>query len=212
MKILTQKGLTRTFKTWCPKAIARIGRMKPPLEDRSIIIDMIPKKRDEKIIRLKNIQKEAFTSLKQKVLRWVQDNMNALEGCDPLLPEGLRDRAQDNWASLISIADLAGGEWPKRAREAALGLSLGKEKLEGPLRLLQNIKEIFEKEDSLKMGTQELIGILKEDHGWSFLSEKKMAQDLKKFLVAPTRWKDKNKRDKRGYTRDLLTDAWERFL
>jgi hypothetical protein len=39
------------------------------------------------------------------------------------VPYGLNDRACDNWSPLLAIADLAGGEWPQRARAAALDLS-----------------------------------------------------------------------------------------
>ena len=39
------------------------------------------------------------------------------------MPIELNDRAADNWRPLLAIADLAGGEWPQLAREAALILS-----------------------------------------------------------------------------------------
>jgi uncharacterized protein DUF3631 len=39
------------------------------------------------------------------------------------MPDALHDRAQDNWEPLIAIADLAGGGWPKLARDAASALS-----------------------------------------------------------------------------------------
>ena len=45
----------------------------------------------------------------------------------PALPEALNDRAQDNWEPLLGIADLAGGDWPKAARDAALELSVDAE-------------------------------------------------------------------------------------
>jgi Protein of unknown function (DUF3631) len=41
-----------------------------------------------------------------------------LEATDPELP--VEDRAADVWAPLVAIADLAGGDWPARARKAAL--------------------------------------------------------------------------------------------
>jgi hypothetical protein len=36
------------------------------------------------------------------------------------LPSGLNDRAGEIWEPLLALADLAGGAWPGRAREAAL--------------------------------------------------------------------------------------------
>jgi len=35
------------------------------------------------------------------------------------MPAGIFNRAADNWRPLLAIADLAGGEWPERARQAA---------------------------------------------------------------------------------------------
>ena len=42
---------------------------------------------------------------------------------DPLVPSELHDRAADNWRQLLAIADAAGGDWTRRAREAALASS-----------------------------------------------------------------------------------------
>src|SRR5206468_4230622 len=41
----------------------------------------------------------------------------------PQIPESLNDRAADIWEPLLVLADLAGGGWPVRAREAAVSLS-----------------------------------------------------------------------------------------
>src|SRR5450759_4135257 len=41
----------------------------------------------------------------------------------PAMPDALDDRAADNWEPLLAIADLAGGDYPKLARSAALHLS-----------------------------------------------------------------------------------------
>src|SRR5438093_758379 len=43
----------------------------------------------------------------------------------PELPEGQNDRAADIWEPLLALADLAGGEWPKRAQEASGGIDEG---------------------------------------------------------------------------------------
>ena len=39
------------------------------------------------------------------------------------VPDGLNDRAADNWEPLLAVADRAGGDWPERARKAAVALS-----------------------------------------------------------------------------------------
>jgi hypothetical protein len=39
------------------------------------------------------------------------------------MPPGFDNRLGDNWALLFAIADHAGGEWPTKARKAAIKLS-----------------------------------------------------------------------------------------
>ena len=41
------------------------------------------------------------------------------------MPASLDGRAADNWRPLIAIADLAGSEWPARARRVAESLAVG---------------------------------------------------------------------------------------
>src|SRR5262249_12740637 len=67
---------------------------------------------------------EDFLALRRKAMRWATDNMAAIKGAGPDLPEGFsQNRQKDNYALLFAIADLAGGAWPKRARAAAVKLS-----------------------------------------------------------------------------------------
>jgi hypothetical protein len=58
--------------------------------------------------------------LKRRIARWVGDNEHYLRRFEPSIPKGLGDRAADKWDSLLAIADIAGGDWPKRARATAL--------------------------------------------------------------------------------------------
>jgi hypothetical protein len=41
------------------------------------------------------------------------------------IPTDLNDRAADIWEPLLALAELAGGDWPERARTAAVGLTSG---------------------------------------------------------------------------------------
>ena len=65
--------------------------------------------------------------LQQKCRRWADDHIEMLRDADPAMSDALNDRAADNWDPLLAIADLAGGDFPKLAREAALHLSGGTE-------------------------------------------------------------------------------------
>ncbi len=58
--------------------------------------------------------------------RWANDNGEAVsetyKRAATALPEALNDRQQDMWEILFAVADRAGGDWPKEAREAAVRL------------------------------------------------------------------------------------------
>src|SRR5690606_30398835 len=49
--------------------------------------------------------------------KWLRANLARLEHAEPVMP--LEDRAADTWEPLIAVADLAGADWPDRARYAA---------------------------------------------------------------------------------------------
>jgi len=55
-------------------------------------------------------------------MRFIADNLITLRNADPILPKGITARPADNWRPLLAIADAIGGEWPGKAREAAIHL------------------------------------------------------------------------------------------
>jgi putative DNA primase/helicase len=108
---------------------AGIGTLPATLEDRSIIIPMRRRCPNEQVARLRwagregDSMREFLMALAQDIARWVSDHSNVLCQYVPAIPEQLHDRAADNWSSLLAIADTIGGEWPDRARAAAIELS-----------------------------------------------------------------------------------------
>jgi putative DNA primase/helicase len=79
--------------------------------------------------------------LRRKLLRWSVDNAVALQAA---APEGqFNNRVRNNWSLLWAIADLAGGDWPRRARAAALELETERDEPSEGLRLLAAIHDIF---------------------------------------------------------------------
>ena len=113
----------RAFSTWCPKAVALIGRPPATVEDRAVVLPMRRRRPDEALRRLRLDRLDGLTMLQRQAWRWAQDHLDQLRDADPDIPTGLDDRAADNWRPLLAVADLAGGPWPERAREAAQQLS-----------------------------------------------------------------------------------------
>ena len=66
-------------------------------------------------------------------------------------PRGSSDRAEDVWEAMIAIADLAGGDWPVRARKAAVALSGNGGAADSTLgeRLLADLRAVFGTADSM---------------------------------------------------------------
>jgi putative DNA primase/helicase len=113
----------RRFSTWAPKAIAAIRELADTLEDRAVVLTLQRKPRSAGVERLRKRDSDGFAILRQKAARWAADNVDKLNDPDPKIPDALNDRAADNWRPLLAIADLAGGEWPAKACEAACLLS-----------------------------------------------------------------------------------------
>src|SRR5207249_230683 len=108
------------FSCWCPKVMAAIGRLPDTLADRCIMIRMQRKTPKEQCERLRNLE---ATDLKRQCARFVTDHASQIAVAQPEIPSSLNDRAADIWEPLLALADLAGGDWPELARQAAVSLS-----------------------------------------------------------------------------------------
>jgi hypothetical protein len=58
----------------------------------------------------------AAEELRDRLTDWLEPQIEELRRARRELPDELDDRAQDIWEPLLAIADLAGGDWPTRAR------------------------------------------------------------------------------------------------
>ena len=107
--------VAKRFSTWAAKAIAGIGSLADTISDRSIILVMQRKTRDQKVNRLRRRDSPELGEIRRKALRWTQDNQAALAEADERteVPAEPHDRAADNWRRLLTIAgQCAGCEQP----------------------------------------------------------------------------------------------------
>src|SRR2546427_12607782 len=104
--------------------MAAIGRLPETLADRCIVIRMQRKTAKEECERLRNLE---TTALRRQCARFALDNSERIASAKPEIPAGLNDRAADVWEPLLALAELAGGDWPERARQAAAGLTASAE-------------------------------------------------------------------------------------
>ncbi|MFK7945452.1 MAG: DUF3631 domain-containing protein [Paracoccaceae bacterium] len=206
----------RQFKVWSPKAIAMIGRLPDTLEDRSISVPLRRRRVGETVERFRADNLSNFVPLVRQAARWGEDNLSVLRDAEPLLPVELSDRGQDNWRTLIAIADLAGGHWPQTARAAAVALAdvAANEDAASPgVQLLRDLREIIG--SWLEISSTDLVARLieLEDGPWREwrhgkpISTRGVSTLLKPFGVRPYRGKGNSR-----YRRHDLEDAWTRYL
>jgi hypothetical protein len=134
------------------------------------------------------------------------------------MPADVVDRDADIWEPMLAIADMAGGDWPARARVSAVSLvSLSKESSPSlGIKLLADLRTVFGESEAVS--TNILLEALnaKEDAPWGDLKGKPLdsrvlAFHLKHYGVRPKQirigdWTGK------GYSRCDLLDPWSRYL
>jgi Protein of unknown function (DUF3631) len=145
------------FSCWCPKAIAAIGQLPETLADRCIRIRMQRKSPGEICHRLRHLD---AGPLRRRCARFVADSAAAIAAARPALPDGINDRTADIWEPLFVLADLAGGEWPERAREAALDLAVQAEEISPIADLVHTIYIAFVVRLTDRMFTRDLVRVL----------------------------------------------------
>ena len=124
------------------------------------------------------------------------------------------------WEPLFAIADIAGSEWPDKARSAAkilCGAESGDEGIR--IQLLTDLRVIFQEDSRSGWGSTELIQKLCErfeDHPWPTYSKGKWITTRQlATLLKPFKIKSKVERrlgSKRGYMTDAFKDSFKRYL
>jgi hypothetical protein len=202
-------------------AYAHIGELPKKydtLVDRSVTIRLARRLPTEKIESLSGPRRRnEFADLRRKLRRSSNDHEAALADAEPEMPPDLVNRIADNWRPLLAIADAAGGDWPKRAREAISGSEHESSERE---MLLADIRDIYDRV-SLKDGFISSTALAKElarieGRPWAvygrdgkLITTHRVSGLLKPLKICP----GPNKaRDARGYYRLQFADAFERYL
>jgi hypothetical protein len=210
------------FPVFSPKAIAGIGRLPDTVADRSIPIELQRRRPSERVerFRLRKVGPEA-EPLQSAAAAWVEEHLEALKEAEPELPEELDDRAQDIIEPLLAIADEVGGEWPERAREAAVALLTGEHREDSEslgVRFLRDIRDVFDVEGTDRLPTGRILDRLRDpdDAPWRALwgeplDANRLARMLKPYDIRPEKMREGSDTF-RGYRRASFEDAWERYL
>lgn len=208
------------FSTWSPKVIALIGELPDTLRDRALVVVLKRKLPGEQVQPLRVDAGDSFLPLRRQLARWSADRLPDLRNFEPAIPAGLNDRAADNWRHLIAIADLAGGNWPERARKAALAISGGADD-DGSVAciLLADIRDVFTAVATDRLSSADLVARLveREDRPWvewrggKPMTVRQLARQLDPFSIAPGTIRVGNATPK-GYRLKQFEDAFSRYL
>ncbi|MFC9694673.1 DUF3631 domain-containing protein [Kribbella sp. NPDC056951] len=205
------------IQTFAMAALAGIGVMPDTIEDRAAIIRMRRRAPGEKVepyrVRRDGPQ---LGELRGRLNQWLSAHLDVLTAAAPDMP--LEDRAADTWEPLIAVADLAGGNWPRAARKAAVALTSDRDAGDETslhTRLLTDCRIAFQDADALP--TAVLLERLKADpeapwatHGASGLTPMKMGNLLRDFEIRSANIRFTTGQAK-GYTRSDFIDAWNRY-
>jgi len=211
----------KDFSTFCPKAIAGIGKLPDTVADRSIPIRLKRAQRG-KVERFRERDAEPEAAQLQAMLAvWAQANLDRLREARPAIPSELSDRQSDVCEPFLAIADAARGDWPQVARRALVELCVGAQADDDSdgTRLLHDVQSIFRDRELDEMASGQLCEALAqiETSPWGEwnkgkpLSPSKLARLLKPFDIFPDRIGDRNSRV-RGYKLSQFQDAFSRYI
>ncbi len=210
---------TEDIPAYSAVALAGLGWLPDTILTRSVIIRMRRRHADERIEPYRRrVHCHEGHQLRDALAAWAAGIVDELGRAYPDMPEGVEDRDADVWEPLLAVADSIGGEWPKRAREAAVSLVSDAKEAEPSLgiRLLADCKTIFGEADAMFTYT-----VLKALHDlaeapWSDLrgkplNDRGLALRLRQYGI-----KSKQVRigeiTLKGYERADFIDVWKRYL
>lgn len=165
------------FATFAPVAMAGLGELPDTIRTRAVVVPMRRRARSETVEPYRERQNGGeLEAMRERIAAWARTAKRSIGNPWPEMPDGIADRDADVWEPLLAVADAAGGEWPKLARDAALVIvrdahdrpaSLG-------IRLLADVRRVFDKVGDLRIRSTELLHELVglDEAPWSDLGGK----------------------------------------
>jgi Protein of unknown function (DUF3631) len=209
--------------TFAMALLAAIGELPDTIMDRAVVVRMRRRAPGEQVDPYRT-RRDAppLHDLRERLATWTRAHLRELQQAIPAMP--LEDRAADTWEPLIAIADLADGDWPARARNAAATMTAAEAQQEedtaASVRLLADLRHVFQPADTEALYTSTILEALHqlEDAPWAdWYGHPLTTRDLAK-LLRPYQVESKNVREqgtgqpRKGYARADLHDAWSRYV
>ena len=209
---------TEEIPAYAAVALAGLGWLPDTILSRSVVIRMRRRHDGERVepYRRRGHSPQG-AKIKAKIEVWARSQPETITDW-PEMPPEIQDRDADVWEPLIAVADAVGGQWPSRARVAAVALVAESKEGEPSLgvRLLADLRLVFEGAQELPSKT--ILGRLIElpEAPWGDLygkplDERGLAKRLRAYGVKPKVIRT-GTGTPRGYSRVDLEDQWRRYL
>lgn len=212
---------------YSPKAMAGLGGLPDTIESRSITLHLsrcsvgdVTEYDDEEVI-------EETQPLKQWLEQWAVSAATSMKQAKPHRPPELKPRQRNICKPLLAIAEAAGEEWTRKAREACVVMFSKDQEMSVSEALLSAIRSIFNTKGRDTLSTIELLDAListeiagAEWVGWwerdfkggqTHKPAQKLAQLLKPYSIA-ARTVDVDQEEQNGYVRADFTASWASYL
>ncbi len=207
------------FPSYAALAVAGLKELPPALATRAIFIHMRRRAPDEpkEDFRLKYHTAEA-KPIMEALEQWAIEVETAISVDEVAMPPEITDRAADIWEPLLAVADAAGGDWPDRARAAAIYLTgaAKDDTVTGAVELLSHIKDAFL--DADKIHTTTLLDRLhgRDESPWLDIRGKPLTGRQLADMLRPYRIKSAQVKisgtNHQGYHRSDYELAWKSYL
>ena len=211
---------TEDFPAYCAVALAGLDDLPDTIMSRSVVVRMRRRAPGESVEPWRiRVQRAAADALNVRLMEWSNQHQHTINTW-PEMPEGVEDRNADVWEALIAVADLAGGEWPTRARVSAVTLVTHSRDAKTSLGvlLLRDLREIFTKRQAERCSTKDILDELHaiEESPWDDLRGKPLdarglSNKLRRYDIKPGPVRIGEEIVK-GYKVEELRDAWIRYL
>jgi hypothetical protein len=213
---------TEELPAYCAVALAGLNDLPDTIMTRSIVVRIRRRAPSEAVQPWRpRINGAEAASLYNRLCDWCNNAEPLAEGW-PQMPDGVTDRDADVWEALLAIADLAGGHWPKTARDAASAMVASSKQTEpstGVL-LLRDIRRVFDTSGRDKMPTVDILAALNnmDESPWATirrgdpLDARGLATRLSKYGIKSNSTLRDGAQVFKGYARVWFEDSWSRYL
>ena len=199
-----------------------IGR-RMPVSTFSRCIALEFRRTTEGFVKFAQEDDSELSDLRRRLRRWSMDHVGSLRKVAPPMPNGFRNRLENNWCVLLAIADLCSGaeDWGDKARQAAINIEAVSDKTSIGMRLLMHIKRIFDEYHWDAVLSATLVNLLKEDleAPWATwgkkqtgLTQNSLAKLLDQYRIKSCDVHLPGNIHGKGYKRSQFEPEWAAFL